>query len=177
MAARLQWMPDTLQNSAISAVVTSYKRHKKDIRSLPNNLLMGVLHKLYRQNMLDQLAPELIDLDVILRLLSCKGTRVSLHQMFQGRAFSQRCGYRISIRWYFRRLVRNAFVTNAKSVGKSSFSDTCIHEKEKLSIFWSIHSSIRHFVCHYVKTAKSIARSSEINCKSKAQFNGDKEHP
>ena len=84
MAARLHWMPDSLQNSAISAIASSYKRHKNDIRVLPNNLLAEVLFKLYKQNMLSQLAIELADLDVILRLLLCKGNRVSLHQMFQG---------------------------------------------------------------------------------------------
>jgi len=84
MAARLHWMPDSLQNSAISAIACSYEFHKKDIRSLPNNLLTGVLYKLYKQNMFKQLACELVDLDVMFRLLLCKGNGVSLHQMFQG---------------------------------------------------------------------------------------------
>ena len=85
MAAGLHWMPDSLQNSAISAIVSSYKRYRNDIRALPNNLLAEVLFKLYKRNMLSQLAWELADLDVLIRLLLCKGNRVSLHQMFQGK--------------------------------------------------------------------------------------------
>jgi len=84
MAARLNWMPDSLYNSSVSAIAASYDRFRFDIRALPNNLLSDVLYKLFSQNDLVMLYEEMIKLDIFLRLLDCKDNKIQLHHCFQG---------------------------------------------------------------------------------------------
>lgn len=44
-AAELEWIPETLYNTAISAVVDNYSRARRDIRSLPENIQFDVYYK------------------------------------------------------------------------------------------------------------------------------------
>ncbi|EPY86534.1 amyloid protein-binding protein 2 [Camelus ferus] len=44
-AVELEWIPETLYNTAISAVVDNYIRSRRDIRSLPENIQFDVYYK------------------------------------------------------------------------------------------------------------------------------------
>ncbi|MEQ2297791.1 Amyloid protein-binding protein 2 [Ameca splendens] len=44
-AAELEWIPETLYNTAISAVVDNYSRSRRDIRLLPENIQFDVYYK------------------------------------------------------------------------------------------------------------------------------------
>ena len=44
-AVELEWIPETLYNTAISAVVDNYSRARRDIRSLPENIQFDVYYK------------------------------------------------------------------------------------------------------------------------------------
>lgn len=44
-ALELEWIPETLYNTAISAVVDNYIRSRPDIRSLPENIQFDVYYK------------------------------------------------------------------------------------------------------------------------------------
>uniref|UniRef100_A0A4W5K4L3 Amyloid beta precursor protein (cytoplasmic tail) binding protein 2 n=1 Tax=Hucho hucho TaxID=62062 RepID=A0A4W5K4L3_9TELE len=44
-ALELEWIPETLYNTAISAVVDNYSRSRRDIRSLPENIQFDVYYK------------------------------------------------------------------------------------------------------------------------------------
>lgn len=47
-AVELEWVPETLYNTAISAVVDSYGRaRRRDIRSLPENIQFDVYYKVW----------------------------------------------------------------------------------------------------------------------------------
>lgn len=49
-AVELEWVPETLYNTAISAVVDSYGRaRRRDIRSLPENIQFDVYYKVRRR--------------------------------------------------------------------------------------------------------------------------------
>ena len=85
MAARLNWMPDSLYNSSVSVIATHFHRTKRDIDILPSSLLSDVLYKLFCQNDLVQLFEEMTKLDNFLRLLDCKNNKVQLHHCFQGK--------------------------------------------------------------------------------------------
>lgn len=47
-AVELEWIPETLYNTAISAVVDNYSRSRRDIRSLPENIQFDVYYKVRR---------------------------------------------------------------------------------------------------------------------------------
>ena len=50
-ACVLQWVPETLYNSAISTIVTHYHRFKRDVKVLPENVLFDVFCKVkYNQS-------------------------------------------------------------------------------------------------------------------------------
>lgn len=80
----MQWMPDSLYNNSVSVIASSFDQLRNDIQALPNNLLSDILYKLFRQNRLVQLAEEMTNLDVFLRLLQSKDKRIDLHHCFQG---------------------------------------------------------------------------------------------
>lgn len=44
-AVELEWIPESLYNTAISAVVDNYSRSRRDIRSLPENIQFDVYYK------------------------------------------------------------------------------------------------------------------------------------
>lgn len=44
-AVELEWIPETLYNTAISAVVDNYSRSRREIRSLPENIQFDVYYK------------------------------------------------------------------------------------------------------------------------------------
>lgn len=44
-AVELEWIPETLYNTAISAVVDNYSRSRRDIRLLPENIQFDVYYK------------------------------------------------------------------------------------------------------------------------------------
>lgn len=48
-AVELEWIPETLYNTAISAVVDNYSRSRRDIRSLPENIQFDVYYKVNRR--------------------------------------------------------------------------------------------------------------------------------
>ena len=48
VAIELEWVPETLYNSAISAVVATYTRHKRELKQLPENIQFDVYYKVRR---------------------------------------------------------------------------------------------------------------------------------
>lgn len=51
-AVELEWIPETLYNTAISAVVDNYIRSRRDIRSLPENIQFDVYYKVWAVGLL-----------------------------------------------------------------------------------------------------------------------------
>ncbi|XP_078682230.1 amyloid protein-binding protein 2-like isoform X2 [Branchiostoma floridae x Branchiostoma belcheri] len=82
-AAELQWMPDSLYNSAITAVVDNYSRTRKDVRSLPDNIQFDIYYKLYQQGRLCQLGSEFCELAVFSKVVRANDKRHLLHHCFQ----------------------------------------------------------------------------------------------
>ncbi|GAB1296607.1 Amyloid protein-binding protein 2 [Apodemus speciosus] len=105
-AVELEWIPETLYNTAISAVVDNYIRSRRDIRSLPENIQFDVYYKLYQQGRLCQLGSEFCELEVFAKVLRALDKRHLLHHCFQALmdhgvkvasvlaySFSRRCSY------------------------------------------------------------------------------------
>uniref|UniRef100_H2T0V3 Amyloid beta precursor protein (cytoplasmic tail) binding protein 2 n=1 Tax=Takifugu rubripes TaxID=31033 RepID=H2T0V3_TAKRU len=105
-AMELEWIPETLYNTAISAVVDNYSRSRRDIRSLPENIQFDVYYKLYQQGRLCQLGGEFCELEVFAKVLRASDKRHLLHHCFQAlmdhgvkvasvlaNSFSRRCSY------------------------------------------------------------------------------------
>ena len=82
-ALELEWIPDTLYNTAISAVVDNYSRSLPDIRSLPENIQFDVYYKLYLQGRLCELGREFCELEVFTKVLRVVDKRHLLHHCFQ----------------------------------------------------------------------------------------------
>lgn len=57
-AVELEWIPETLYNTAISAVVDNYIRSRRDIRSLPENIQFDVYYKVRAVGLLSALLPQ-----------------------------------------------------------------------------------------------------------------------
>nr|XP_021530341.1 amyloid protein-binding protein 2-like isoform X1 [Aotus nancymaae] len=57
-AVELEWIPETLYNTAISAVVDNYIRSRRDIRSLPENIQFDVYYKVCAVGLLSALRPQ-----------------------------------------------------------------------------------------------------------------------
>lgn len=57
-AVELEWIPETLYNTAISAVVDNYSRSRRDIRSLPENIQFDVYYKV---GLSSQVLPSVLD--------------------------------------------------------------------------------------------------------------------
>uniref|UniRef100_A0A8B9R6I4 Uncharacterized protein n=1 Tax=Astyanax mexicanus TaxID=7994 RepID=A0A8B9R6I4_ASTMX len=74
-AVELEWIPETLYNTAISAVVDNYSRSRRDIRSLPENIQFDVYYKLYQQGRLCQLGGEFCELEVFAKVLRASDKR------------------------------------------------------------------------------------------------------
>ncbi|KAG2458760.1 APBP2 protein, partial [Polypterus senegalus] len=105
-ALELEWVPETLYNTAISAVVDNYSRSRREIRSLPENIQFDVYYKLYQQGRLCQLGGEFCELEVFAKVLRAADKRHLLHHCFQAlmdhgvkvasvlaNSFSRRCSY------------------------------------------------------------------------------------
>ncbi|CAM9211652.1 unnamed protein product, partial [Lampetra fluviatilis] len=103
--ADLHWVPETLYNTAISAVVDCYASARRDARTLPDNVQFDIYYKLYQQGRLCQLGGEFCELDVFTKVLRASDKRHLLHHCFQAlmdhgvrvssvlaQAFSRRCG-------------------------------------------------------------------------------------
>ncbi|XP_035242367.1 amyloid protein-binding protein 2 [Anguilla anguilla] len=80
-AAELQWIPETLYNTAVSSVVDNYSQSR--IRSLPENIQFDVYYKLCQQGRLCQLGEEFCELDVFVKVLRASDKRHLLHHCFQ----------------------------------------------------------------------------------------------
>ncbi|XP_022093232.1 amyloid protein-binding protein 2-like [Acanthaster planci] len=83
VASELEWVPETLYNSAITAVVSTYSRHRLELRSLPENIQFDVYYKLYKQGRLCQLGMEFCELDVFAKVLRANDKRHLLHHCLQ----------------------------------------------------------------------------------------------
>lgn len=57
-AVELEWIPETLYNTAISAVVDNYIRSRRDIRSLPENIQFDVYYKVRPAGLLPAPLPQ-----------------------------------------------------------------------------------------------------------------------
>ncbi|XP_033121593.1 amyloid protein-binding protein 2-like [Anneissia japonica] len=82
-ASVLEWVPETLYNSAITAVVVSYSKHRKELRCLTENIQFDVYYKLYTQGRLCQLGMEFCELDIFAKVLTVSDKRHLLHHCFQ----------------------------------------------------------------------------------------------
>ena len=49
-ACALEWVPDSLYNTAVSAIVSSYSRHRREIKSLPENVQFDIYYKVKRKS-------------------------------------------------------------------------------------------------------------------------------
>lgn len=47
-ACALEWVPDSLYNLAVSAIVTSYSKYRRDLKALPDNVQFDVYYKVCR---------------------------------------------------------------------------------------------------------------------------------
>ncbi|XP_072043780.1 amyloid protein-binding protein 2-like [Amphiura filiformis] len=83
VAIELEWVPETLYNSAISAVVATYTRHKRELKQLPENIQFDIYYKLYKQGRLCQLGMEFCELDIFAKVLKANDKRHFLHHCFQ----------------------------------------------------------------------------------------------
>ncbi|GFO08684.1 amyloid protein-binding protein 2 [Plakobranchus ocellatus] len=82
-ATELEWAPESLYNTAISAVVLRFSEYKSELRSLTDDVIFDVYYKLYDKNGLEELGNEFKDLSVFMRVLRVKNKRVYLHRSFQ----------------------------------------------------------------------------------------------
>ncbi|GIY45896.1 amyloid protein-binding protein 2 [Caerostris extrusa] len=83
MAQSLSWMPDSLYNFSVSAVVANYSFYEKDIRILSGPVLFDILYKLYKDGLLKQLAKACENLHVFEKLLKVGDKRIYLHNSLQ----------------------------------------------------------------------------------------------
>lgn len=44
-ACALEWVPDSLFNTAVTAIVTYYSRHRKELKALPENVQFDIYYK------------------------------------------------------------------------------------------------------------------------------------
>ncbi|BFZ18781.1 hypothetical protein BsWGS_21820 [Bradybaena similaris] len=82
-ATELEWAPESLYNTAISAVVMRFAHYKSELRNLTDDVLFDVYYKLYDKNVLDDLGKEFQDLNIFSRVLRVMNKRVLLHRCFQ----------------------------------------------------------------------------------------------
>ncbi|XP_077995215.1 amyloid protein-binding protein 2-like [Glandiceps talaboti] len=82
-ASLLEWMPESLYDSAIRALVTKYSRFRKELRYLPDNIQFDIYYKLYTQGRLCQLGMEFCELDIFSKVLRANDKRHKLHHCFQ----------------------------------------------------------------------------------------------
>ncbi|XP_077509378.1 protein interacting with APP tail-1 [Amblyomma americanum] len=83
MASRLEWIPESLYNSAVTTLVNNYPIFQKDVRYLPESIAFDILYQLYKQNKLCFLGLEFYDLDVFAKISKVKDKRHLLHHCFQ----------------------------------------------------------------------------------------------
>ncbi|XP_070572060.1 amyloid protein-binding protein 2-like [Ptychodera flava] len=82
-ASLLEWMPESLYDSAIRALVSEYSRFRKELRFLPDNIQFDIYYKLYTQGRLCQLGIEFCELDIFSKILRANDKRHKLHHCFQ----------------------------------------------------------------------------------------------
>ena len=44
-ACAMGWVPDSLYNMAVSAIVSSYSRHRRELKSLPERVQFDIYYK------------------------------------------------------------------------------------------------------------------------------------
>lgn len=44
-ACALEWAPDSMYNTAVSAIVASYYRHRREIKGLPSDVQFDIYYK------------------------------------------------------------------------------------------------------------------------------------
>ncbi|XP_033748176.1 amyloid protein-binding protein 2-like [Pecten maximus] len=82
-ACALEWVPDSLYNTAVSAIVASYYRYKREVKALPENVQFDIYYKLYNKGQLCQLGMDFSDLDTFSKVLKIIDKRHLLHHSFQ----------------------------------------------------------------------------------------------
>ncbi|XP_002733774.1 amyloid protein-binding protein 2 [Saccoglossus kowalevskii] len=82
-ASLLEWMPESLYDSAIRALVSRYSRFRKELRFLPENIQFDIYYKLYTQGRLCQLGMEFCELEIFSKVLRVNDKRHKLHHCFQ----------------------------------------------------------------------------------------------
>lgn len=82
-ACDLDWIPDSLYNMAVSAIVTSYSKHRRELKALPENVQFDIYYKLYNKGRLCQLGMEFSELDTFAKVLKVNDKRPLLHHCFQ----------------------------------------------------------------------------------------------
>ncbi|XP_059146276.1 amyloid protein-binding protein 2-like [Physella acuta] len=82
-ATELEWAPESLYNTAISAVVMGFSKYRRELRNLTDDVIFDVYYKLYDKNGLMDLGNEFKELDIFSRVLKVMNKRVLLHRCFQ----------------------------------------------------------------------------------------------
>lgn len=44
-ACALEWVPDSLYNMAVSAIVTTYSKYRRELKALPENVQFDIYYK------------------------------------------------------------------------------------------------------------------------------------
>ncbi|KAJ8044165.1 Amyloid protein-binding protein 2 [Holothuria leucospilota] len=86
VASELHWVPETLYNATVSCVVVNFKKFRKELPHLPQNVQFDIYYKLYKQGSLCQLSMEFSDLtqfEVVLKVSNVRNKRNLLHHCFQ----------------------------------------------------------------------------------------------
>eukprot|EP00106_Octopus_bimaculoides_P023166 XP_014790608.1 PREDICTED: amyloid protein-binding protein 2-like [Octopus bimaculoides] len=82
-ACVLQWAPDSLYNTAISATVANYSVFRKDIQNLTESVQFDIFYKLYMKGNLYTLGTDLAEIDNFAKILKVLDKRCLLHHCFQ----------------------------------------------------------------------------------------------
>ncbi|KAG8189825.1 hypothetical protein JTE90_026128 [Oedothorax gibbosus] len=83
MAAALQWIPDSLYNSAVASVGNNYSLYEKELRTFHGGIIFDVYYKLYKSHDLLRLGKEFEVLEQFEKVLKITEKRQLLHNCFQ----------------------------------------------------------------------------------------------
>ncbi|ELU14913.1 hypothetical protein CAPTEDRAFT_138866 [Capitella teleta] len=82
-ACDLDWVPDSLYNTAVSVVVSHFRAFKSELRLFPDNVQFDIYYQLYNKGMLVELGQEFSCLEIFARVLKVHDKRNLLHHCFQ----------------------------------------------------------------------------------------------
>ncbi|KAK7087291.1 amyloid protein-binding protein 2-like [Littorina saxatilis] len=85
-AEKLRWVPDSLYNSAVAAIVATpntFNHFRRELKSLPEDVQFDIYQGLFNNNEQSLLHHEFGHLDIFSRILRVNNKRAQLHYIFQ----------------------------------------------------------------------------------------------